>query len=92
MHLIQLARSQWLAIDDRYRPRFLIAEEAVVLRATGETHVQHVVRWWHLDPKERNAQAVCDGLVAAETWCRETEAQEAAKATQGAALDALRPL
>lgn len=79
MHTIQLARAQWLMIDDHYRPRFLIVEEAVVLKETRETHIKHVVRWWNIDPKERSVQAVCDGLIAAQTWCRETDAQERAK-------------
>lgn len=79
VHTIQLARAQWLMIDDHYRPRFLIVEEPVVLKETRETHIKHVVRWWNIDPKMREVRAVCDGLVAAETWCREAITQETAK-------------
>ena len=35
-------------IDDHYRPRFLIVEEAVVVKETRETHIKHVVRWWNM--------------------------------------------
>lgn len=69
MHVIQLARSQWLVVDDDYRARFLIVEGPLVLRETGETMVQHRVEWWAPDPKKRHVLAVCDGLLAAESWC-----------------------
>lgn len=88
VHMIQLARSQWLMIDDHYKPRFLIVEEPVVLKETWETHVKHVIRWWHISPKERTVQAVCDGLIAAEAWCRDADAQERAKKAElSASLD-----
>lgn len=69
MHVIQLARYQWLVVDNHYRPRFLIVEGPLVFRETGETHVKHRVEWWAPDPKKRHVLTVCDGLLAAETWC-----------------------
>lgn len=71
MHVIQLARSQWLVVDNDYRARFLIVEGPLVLRDTGETHIKHRVEWWAPDPKKRHVLAVCDGLLAAENWCRD---------------------
>lgn len=71
MHVIQLARSQWLVVDNYYHARFLIVEGPLVLRETGETMVKHRVEWWAPDPKKRHVLAVCDGLLAAENWCRD---------------------
>lgn len=88
VHTIQLARSQWLVIDDHYRPRFLIVNGPVVLRETGETHVKHRVEWWNVDPKRRKVLAVCDGLLAAESWCQDAiTAADGARAALSDKLD-----
>lgn len=71
MHVIQLARAQWLVVDNHYRARCLIVEGPLVLRETGETLVKHRIEWWAPDPKKRHVVAVCDGLLAAENWCRD---------------------
>lgn len=42
-----------------------------MLRETGETMVKHRVEWWVSDPRKRHVVAVCDGLLAAENWCRD---------------------
>ncbi|WP_295014220.1 hypothetical protein [uncultured Microbacterium sp.] len=77
MHVIQLARRQWLVIDVHYRPRFLIVEAPLVLRETGETHMKHRVEWWSPDPARRHVLTVHDGLLAAENWCRDEIAKSA---------------
>ncbi|WP_295012018.1 hypothetical protein [uncultured Microbacterium sp.] len=82
MHVIQLARAQWLVIDNEYRARFLIVEGPLVLRETGETHVKHRVEWWSPDPAQRHTLTVCDGLLAAETWCRDEILRRAAERRQ----------
>ena len=90
MHVIQLARSQWLAVHNHHRARFLIVEGPQVLRETGETMVKHRVEWWAPDPKNRHVVAVCDGLLAAESWCRDEirrATEEKAKISASAARD-----
>ncbi|GAA4492019.1 hypothetical protein [Microbacterium panaciterrae] len=90
MHVIQLARSQWLVVDKYYHARFLIVEGALVLRETGETLVKHRVEWWAPDPKKRHVVAVCDGLLAAENWCDEEikrDAENKAKISASVARD-----
>lgn len=71
MHVIQLARAQWLVVDNDYRARFLIVQGPLVWRETGETHVKHRVEWWNPEPKKRHVLTVCDGLLEAENWCRD---------------------
>lgn len=79
MHVIQLARAQWLVLDDHVKPRYLIVQGPVVSRATGETEIMHRVEWWNPDRAKRHILAVCDGQVAAEAWCRHQLAVDAAK-------------
>ena len=90
MHVIQLARSQWLVVDNHYHARFLIEEGPLVLRETGETMVKHRVEWWAPDPKKRHVEVVCDGLLAAENWCRDEirrDAEERAAISASVARD-----
>ncbi len=90
MHVIQLARSQWLVVDNRCHARFLIVEGPLVLRETGETMVKHRVEWWAPDPKKRHVEVVCDGLLAAENWCRDElrrDAENGAKISASVARD-----
>ncbi|MDR6867549.1 hypothetical protein J2Y69_002153 [Microbacterium resistens] len=86
MHVIQLSERSHLVLDDTVRPRWLIVEGPMVRRETGETHLVHRVEWWHRDPKRRHIVAVCEGMVAARTWCaaeidRVRQDQEALSAT-----------
>lgn len=67
---MQLSKHTWLVLDEVPAPRFLIVEGPLIWRATGETYVKHRIEWWTLDPKTRHTLAVCDGLLAAETWCK----------------------
>ncbi|MBN9155821.1 hypothetical protein [Microbacterium sp.] len=91
MHLIQLARCQWLVVDTRYRARFLIVEGPLVFHETGDTHVKHRVEWWAPDPQGRQVLTVCDGLLAAETWCLgEIAKADAARAALSDRLDVRR--
>ena len=90
MHVIPLARAQWLVVDNRYHARFLIVEGPLVLRETGETMVKHRVEWWAPDPKRRHVLTVHDGLLAAENWCHDEirrDAEERAAISASVARD-----
>ena len=70
MHVVQLAASQWLVLDDYVQPRFLITEGPMVNRETRETIVMHRVERWSLK-RPREVLVVVDGLLAAQAWCRD---------------------
>lgn len=80
MHVIQLAESQWLALDRQVRPQFLIVKGPMVDRATGETHIVFRIEWWSHVKAERKVLAVLPHELAARDWCRsEMEKSERAR-------------
>lgn len=85
VHLIQISETAWLVVDEMVKPRFLIVNGPLVHRETGETHLVHRVEWWSIDPKKRTVLAVCDGLLAARTWCREEMKREVERKAEDSA-------
>ena len=52
--------------------------------------MKHRVEWWAPDPRKQEVLAVCDGLLAAENWCRDEirhETEDRAKISSSVAHD-----
>lgn len=70
MHVIQLARSQWLILTDDVKPRMLITQGPMVHDRTRETLIVHRVEWWSVERSQRKLMAVHETYEQAVEWCR----------------------
>ncbi|WJM17151.1 hypothetical protein [Microbacterium arborescens] len=70
MRIIQVARTDWLVIDEAYRPRHLIHYGPAVNRTTGETHLLYRVSKWALERRNRVIVAWLETYQEASEHCR----------------------